>query len=318
MNLRSPSRPTSQQRGAALLVALAIIALASFIALQMTQRLELDIARTTNINRNFIASEYARGLEALARNLLRQDFIDSGQVDTLTETWAQPLPPLPVPGGTVTGVMTDLNGRFNVNWLVTDGQADESRVDMLRRLLVALELNDALADTITDWIDSDSIPRSNGAESAIYAERTPPYRSANRPMAHISELRLIAGVNDEIYRRLEPHLAAIPRNANLRRINVNTATPEVLMALDSSINRAQAERLTQNGSASFNTLEEFLNHPAMDGVVLPQAASLLSVTSSHFLARAVVVLDDIPRFYFILLERDGNSYHVLHRSYGSP
>lgn len=306
-----------RQKGAAILVALAIIAIASLIALQMTQRLELDIARSTNLNRNFIAAEYARGLESLARNQLRNDFASGSNVDHLGEAWANPLPPLPVPGGTVTGRLTDLSGKFNINWVVNNGQADENRVDMLRRLLITLELSEALADTITDWIDSDNLPRSNGAESSIYAERRPAYRSANRAISHITELRLIAGMDEESYQRLLPHVAALPPNANARRLNVNTASIETLMALDSGLTRERATRLHANGLASFSQLEAFLQHPAMDGIVLPAADTLLSVNSTHFLAHAVVVLDDIPRRYYILLERDGNSYHVLHRSYGT-
>ncbi|GAB4190261.1 MAG: type II secretion system minor pseudopilin GspK [Wenzhouxiangellaceae bacterium] len=327
-----------RQHGAALLVALMIIALASFIALQMIQRLELDLARSSAVSRNFSAAEYARGLEFMARRQLRDDETEQPRVDTWQDRWAAPLPALPVPGGAVSGRMIDLSGRFNLNsLLVNQGQIDETQVDMLRRLLRILNLEPALAERIADWLDSDSLPRPNGAEAAAYASLQPPYRPANRSLADISELRLISGIDDAVFRRLSPHVSTLPVAAgnavnpgqsanpiagntprNLTRINVNTATIEVLMALDPAISRDRAQRLHNNGSANYQTVDAFLNHPALTGLQLPQLRPLISVRSSHFLATAVVVLDQVPRRYDILLERSGNSYHVRQRRYGAP
>lgn len=318
MNIAQHTGPGRRQSGAALLIALVIIALASFIALQMTQRLELDIARTSTLNRNFAAAEYARGLEALARAQLRDDFINEPEVDRLSDPWATPLPPLPVPGGAVTGQLFDLSGRFNLNWLVQNGTADEARVDQLRRLLLALELDPGLADVITDWIDSDNTPRSNGAETAVYAERRPPYRPSNRAMNHVSELRLLARMDADSYARLAPHVSALPANANGRRLNVNTASVEVIMSLDSALSRDRALQLVGNGQANFGGIQQFIDHPAMTGIVIPNANNQLSVRSSHFLALAQVELDEVPRRYYIVLERDGSSLSVLQRSYGTP
>lgn len=315
--MKPPRKTPLSQTGAALLIALAIIALASFIALQMTQRLQLDLARTTTISRNTTADEYARGLEFMARRQLRDDLVNDPETDSWQDHWAQPLPPLPVPGGSVTGRLFDLSGRFNLNWLVNNGQVDGESLAMFQRLLATLALDANLADRVVDWLDSDPLPRGDGAEDSAYANQQPAYRSANQAFLHISELRLVAGVDNNVYQRLEPHVAALPANANGRRLNVNTASVEVLMALDPVLTRQRAQRLYENGQARHNSVGAFLQHPALSGLDLSHLQNRVDVRSSHFLAVAQVVIDHIPRRYFILLEREGNSYHVRYRGYGA-
>ncbi|AZV80601.1 hypothetical protein EBB79_21775 (plasmid) [Parasedimentitalea marina] len=42
---------------------------------------------------------------------------DTNSIDHLGESWAKPLPVLPLARGSVSGQITGLQGRFNVNWL---------------------------------------------------------------------------------------------------------------------------------------------------------------------------------------------------------
>ncbi len=305
------------QRGVALLVALLIAALAGVIALQITQRSELDLARSAALARSLTAGEYARGLEALARSRLRDDLLAGDDIDSADDPWGQPLPPLPVPGGAVSGAIVDLDGRFNVNsLLLPDGTPDPAAQALFERLLAGLDLEPAIAAQALDWIDADTIPGENGAEDAAYRGRTPPYLPANRPFSHSSELRLLAAMNEETWQRLEPHVTVLPANA--RRINVNTASLEVLTALDPAIDRERARMLYQNGHARYRTIADFLNAPALDGLALPDLAARIAVTSRYFLASAEVRLDRVPRRYFFLLAREGGRIDTLYRSQGRP
>jgi len=310
-------KPPASQRGVALLIALLIAALAGIIAVQITRRAELDLARSAALARGLTAGEYARGLEALARSRLRDDLLAGDDVDASDDPWGQPLPPLPVPGGAVSGAMIDLDGRFNANSLLhPDGTPDPEARALFERLLDILELEPAIAAQALDWIDADTISSENGAEDAAYRGRTPPYLPANRLFSHPSELRLLALMDEATWRQLEPHVTVLPANA--RRINVNTASLEVLMALDPALDRERARALYQNGHARYRTVADFLKAPALDGLALPELAARIAVTSRYFLASAEVRLDRTPRRYYFLLAREGGRIDTLYRSQGRP
>ena len=56
-----------------------------------------------------------------------------------------------------------------------------------------------LIDSFNDWIDTDDLPRSNGAETEdYYATLDNPYSAKNGPLDTVRELRLIRGFSDAI------------------------------------------------------------------------------------------------------------------------
>lgn len=315
-----------QQNGAAMLIVLLITALASVVALSITERLALDIARTETLQQGVRGNELSVGLEALASKLLEQAQ-NSEPFDHSESLWNNPLPGLPVPGGVVTGSVQSLDGRFNVNTLLTkEGVPDTEVLAQCERLLTALGLPISIADALMDWQDIDSSPRSQGAEDAVYTQRQPPYLAANRAFTHISELRLVAGINADVYQRLLPHMTVLPVNDSSRvdfgrRINVNLASIAVLQSLIPGITRQQAEVLHQQGLARFQATNDFLSDMAFANLNTAQRGLLesrISVSSQFFLARADVVLANKPRRYFALLQRVGNSYDVRYRSFATP
>jgi general secretion pathway protein K len=99
------------------------------------------------------------------------------------------------------------------------------------RQLVALAVSvgvgpgdaERIAAGLADWIDTDSIPAPLGGEDAAYSGREVATLPANRFVADISELRVVAGMNPAIYQRLKPWICALP-DAGLSPINVNTLT----------------------------------------------------------------------------------------------
>ena len=159
------------------------------------------------------------------------------QTDDFTEEWATPIPPIPLEdvGGEFEGTLEDLQGRFNLNSLVTYnnggvGEVDENAVKRLERLLEVLELEPKWAKLIADWIDSDNDPGfPDGAEDPVYTNLAPPYRTANMPITRASELLALPEFGADRYRKLAPYVTALPADA--RTINLCTASPELLDAL---------------------------------------------------------------------------------------
>lgn len=249
----SPAR----QRGIALITAVLVVSLAVIAATSVLDSGHFAIQRTATMLDSERAWGYAAGAEDWVRTVLDRDQKDN-HYDGLDEPWSEPQT-LPVENGAISGVIVDASARFNLNNLgVSDNQTPigtgEQKTTAYRQQLgifVRLIENidgarelitspDQLAESIRDWIDEDQIPTGNGREDSDYATLTPPRRAANRPMSSVTELRLIldamydARSDDarKVYKLLLPYVTALPVDG-VTPINVNTADPALLLALDS-------------------------------------------------------------------------------------
>ena len=216
-------------RGVALIIALVVVALATMLATRIGAQGALDQRRASTLLAQEQAFQVALGAEAWAIEILRDD-AERSQRDSLDESWATPLPPVPIDGGTVEGRLEDMQGRFNLNNLIkTDGTKNEATFAVFQRLLARLQLEPKWASLLVDWIDSDNVADGiDGAEDGFYTGLSPPYRPPNRPITSTSELLALPGFGPDRYRRLQPFVAALPVGTPL---NVCTAPGEVLDSL---------------------------------------------------------------------------------------
>ena len=287
-----------RQRGAALITAILVVALASAIAATLTWELFLDQRRALGRITVDHGLMYSLGAEAWASKVLRDDAEDN-QVDHPREAWALQITPLPIEGGQIQGRIEDLNGRFNLNNLVdAAGATDAVAVEGFRRLLQALELDTRLADRMADWIDRDPEPNfPDGAEDSEYLSRQPPFRAANRPVTSVSELLLVfPELGAEGYARLRPYVTALPRGT---RININTALPEVLLSTSEEFGFTEAERIfLDQPEGGWESLEQL-------GEMIPEEARGLLGTTSEWFRLSVRVDVGTQRF---------TMYSLLHRN----
>lgn len=303
-------------RGVALIVALLLVALGTLVVAALLEQNQLAVARTRNQLREQQAYAYARGLEAYAIEVLRRDQSSDPEKDTRGDIWANPMPPIDVPGGRLAGRIRDLNGCLNLNRLVNaSGAPVEAERGRVERLLRLLKLRPELVEAIIDWIDADNTPLPSGAEDASYLLLNPPYRAGNRPLRHISELRLVRGFDDAAFRLIEPHVCAAPAASNL---NVNTASELVLQSLVDGMSEASARRLYNSGRANFGNADDFRIALEQEGLLAPADINTLGFASQYFLAETMIELDDIPLNYFSVIQRQtGSSLRVVARSRGS-
>lgn len=290
------------QRGVALITALLIVAIATILAVGITTRAEVEYRRTETLLHGGQAMQYVRGSEEWVRQILRRDREESS-TDHLGEPWAVELPPLPVDGGVVVGRLEDLNARFNLANLVdANGQADEAAVRQFRRLLIVLGIADRVsADAVLDWIDPDAeVTLPDGAEDPHYLGLERPYRTPNRRLAAVSELRLVRGIGQEEFEILSPHVAALPvRTA----INVNTAGVPVLMSLGEHITESTAAMLIEaRGDLGFESMQHF--NDLLDGP--PTAGLGTGLRSDHFRLAVHAEIGSVNLTMYSLLQRAGN------------
>lgn len=304
----------NRRRGIALVMALLLVAIGTITIAALIDTSQLALARTRNQLREQQAYAYARGLEAWAIELLRRDRNEDPSRDSRQDLWAQGLPPMDIPGGKLAGRMRDLNGCFNLNSLLKNGLEDVLARRRFERLLGALQLDSSLSESVLDWIDADSTPRSRGAESLNYLLLDPPYRAANQAMVQVSELRLVRGVDARVYAALAPHVCALPTPSG---INVNTASIPVLMALADGLSESEARRIYNEGRANFASVDAFQAQLQQLGRSADGGLEGIAVTSHWFLAETMLELDSIPLNYFSLIERDPDRSRVRQRSRGS-
>ena len=299
----------SRQRGVALITALLVVSLVTVIAVTMATRQHIDVRLTGNLVHGEQAYAYALGAEAWARVILRRDDLQSDH-DSLDEDWATALPPLSVEGGQVSGKIEDLQGRFNLNNLIMqDGKVSEADVAYFRRLLELLNLEPSLTDALLDWIDADiNVRFPDGAEDENYLLGAIPYRTANRPLVSTSELRLVKGFDPNAIQLLTPYVTALPQRT---LINVNTASPVVLLAMHKDFTQSDVDALIAGrGETGYQTVPAFMGQNALAGRAL---AEPVVVKSNYFLVRADVIVGQGQTHLESLVERDKGKTRVLSR-----
>jgi len=300
-----------RQQGVALVTALLVVALATVAAVAMATRLNVDMRRTGNLIHGEQAYAYALAAESWAEVILRRDGQDS-TYDAMDEDWATALPPIPVEGGSVSGHISDLQGRFNVNNLLdANGMPNTRSIEYFKRLLNDLKLDPGLAAALLDWIDADiNATFPGGAEDDTYLLEDPPYRAANRRLVSISELRLVHGFTDEVMKVLAPHVTALP---DVTPINVNTATAKVLQALDENLTEQGVETvLADREQKHFETKQSFLVQDALAGLGI--AAGDVDVSSHWFLVLTDVSVGIGTAQLESVLERTANGLRVVSRT----
>jgi len=247
------------ERGIALLATMMGIALMTITVMEFTSSAMLGYRAAANQANELRAAYLARsgvnvGLALLAEHSRQQANQTDQPIEALNQEWSMPRPPIPVGGGTASVSIVDEERKLNINYLVNpDGSQNAQFEPVLERLFVTIGVSIDLISAIIDWLDPDSVQDGpTGAEADYYMRLFPPYAPRNGPMPSIGDLRMIRGVDDQIFMKLSRVLTvftstAAPTTDNvLPQVNMYTAPPEVLVALDPDL------------AASPSVLDQFL------------------------------------------------------------
>ena len=322
------AQTTPGQRGVALIIVLMAFALGSILASGMLTRQNVMIQRASGYLGQSEAQTLALGAEAFGRQILKRDIEEndqgsgqadqgqSGGVDHRNEQWARSAVALPVERGAIEAQINDLQGRLNLNSLVTeDNEVNELTRGRFERLFMALDIRTLNVETLIDWIDKDDERTGGaGAEDRDYSIRDPGYRAADRPFADVSELRLMQGMSAEAYEKLRPHVSALPTRDP--RVNVNLASPAVIRSLHERIAKGQGEAVVAAAEETpFETIEDFLARQEFAGLDLNGEG--LGVSTSYFeIASRVTVGDSVHRLVSRVQRNEDGDVLTLSRDTG--
>ncbi len=278
---------TLSMRGFALLTMLLVVALVSILLGGLIYQQGREVARTSVLLNQAQAMAVAGGLEAWVRKGLMLD-AEQGKLDTLQEQWAQPLPPVPFAGGTVSGRLEDGQSKINLNNLgLATGTQQKYWREVITRIFQAQSVPEALVDPLQDWVDKDETPLPQGAESDDYLLRQPAYRSGNQPLLVLQALHWIKGFTQQHITALQPVAVALPK---LTPVNINTASEAVLQGLAPWLDQPLAAQWVRaRETAPAKHVEDFWRFMAqasgqtLDEVKNALPAWALSVNSQYFI-----------------------------------
>lgn len=295
-----------RQRGAAVIVAMLIVALAAIAASQFSFRTNIQWRKLENAADLDQARWVLRAAEQWAAAVILDDGLQNS-VDHLGEAWAQDMPPVEAEGYRIAGRIADQDGRFNIDNLVRSGRVDTTQLTIFRRLLANLHLPPELADAVADWLDADDEPISQaGAENGYYRQLPEPVSAANRAIVNLNELLPVRGMNEKLLSQLRPYVTVLPA---FSRVNVNTAAPELLAALSDNLALEDAYALAaQRDKAYFRNLGDLRN-------ALGNRASLderqVAFSSQYFLVTAHARYGRIALGDQALFQRNGRNFPNL-------
>ena len=283
---RAPQR--MKQRGAALLLAMVLMTVVATLAAGMVWQQWRAIQVETAERGRTQAAWIVVGALDWARLVLREQKMSPV---ALSDAWAQPLAETRLstflaadrdntadsgPEAFVSGQIADAQARYNLRNLVDGaGKPLEAGLKVLERICQAAGLPTATAATIVQGL-------SAAASGKDAAAPVPPVR--------LDDLEWL-GLDVATIEALRPYVTLLPDPGVRTKINLNTASREVMAAVIDKMDLGAAERLVQarqrEAFVSLDKATEALGNAAIK--LLPDQ---LDVSSSYFEVRGRLRLED--------------------------
>ncbi|MSQ47840.1 MAG: general secretion pathway protein GspK [Deltaproteobacteria bacterium] len=302
------TRGRVRERGVALVTTLLAVTLLTIAVVEFAYSSQVDYHLAYNALRSLQASSLARSGVNLAIGVLQKDGGSVSNIDSLGDLWARPLPPLPVGEGMVLVRVTDEQGKLNLNALRTpSGTIDLAWRGVAERLFVIRGVDPALLEPILDWLDTDDAPEPHGAEREYYSQLTPPTAPRNAPFMTEGELGRVKGLTAQVRGRLSDVVTVLPTSP---RINVNTAPPEVLSALLSTVDQKLLDLfLTSRGETPVRGANDFQDRLGL--LRDSKAERMISVRSDFFTIVALATVEPVSQALTVRVKRQARTVTLI-------
>jgi len=158
----------------------------------------------------------------------------------------------------------DEESKININEIAKRaGAGDQNSRNVLMNLFLEADNAEEILDSVLDWVDEDSTPRAEGAETSDYETFGDfDYECKNGPLDSIEELLLIKGMTPAIFRTVKDRITVFGEG----KVNLNTAGREVMqcLGLHESLIDEIIREITGGGEepaeySYFNSVEEVKN-----------------------------------------------------------
>lgn len=304
-----------RQRGAALLLAMLTVTLVATLSAaalwQQWRSVEVESAERARVQSGWILN----GALDWARLILRED-ARTGGADHLAEPWAVGLQEArlstflsadatsvddPAQDAFLSGQITDLQGRLNVNNLIEDNKLSATAQQAFSRLFRLLGLPPSeLTLLTTQLLLAQKGNDGNGSSVGV------PLRPQR------VEQLIWLGLSPQTVALLRPYVTMLPERTTL---NVNTASAEALYAAIDGLNLADAQRLvTTRANSHYTSLGDAAK--VVPSVGDSGNSGQLSVSSRFFEVRGRLRIERSVVEEVSVVQRDGLTVRTLWREHG--
>lgn len=248
-----------------MLITIMIISLLVVVTTQFGQSMRREMVSAANIKDKTVLDAIAGSGVNIAFVLLDMDSKEN-TFDSYHDIWAKAVGrdfSSMFEQGKLNLAVSDLSGRLQVNSLVSaqeirkgvDAATAKKTQEILKRLLMSGHFGNideihamGIVDSLIDWIDKDDRESPYGAEDSYYRSLDHPYGCKNGPVSFIEELLLVKGITREILYGTKEHpgLAQFLTVHGIDgRININTADPVLLQAMDPQMTTELADSMVE-------------------------------------------------------------------------
>lgn len=285
-----------RQKGTILIIALLLIGLVEVVALGFVENHRIAMYFSRNYFSVNEGINLALGVEDWAKGQLLAIYTQKEFNDPFYY-----LPRTSVKGGYIEGVISDVQGKYNINNLRTNNY----RIGF-STMLSFLSLSDNAA--LQKIMISSVLPLKSDADATqmLYCS--------------VTELRALPGMTAKVFEVLLPHIFALPE---ITPININSADVVSLMILSSDLNEKVANEIIKARASNngFKSQSDFLALPIVKELASPIESQMITVKSNYFLSSATVHYHDIDLTLNSLLRvfQDQDRYKILveWRSFGT-
>lgn len=278
-------RTRARQRGVAVVTALLLTTLAVTIVASLFWQQQVQVRSMENQRLQLQTRWILRGALDWARLVLHTDGYHNQTATALDHVWNTPLAETRLDqyierermegeafDATLSGRIIDATSRYNLRSLAHEGLSTPEQVRVFGNLLQVLQMNPELAERAARAV----------ARSQVKVKDD----DAGSPMAltTVDDLLAVDGFTPVMVERLRPFVIVLPE---VTKVNVNTASPEVLAAVVGGSITTGTTLAAQRKTAYFRTLPEFESRAAGSTPV----AGTYDVRSDYFLVESRVKLD---------------------------
>ncbi|HBW47027.1 TPA: hypothetical protein DEF17_03735 [bacterium] len=306
MELSQLCNSSEKSKGAVLILALILSVLCAAIAVEIAYSVQIEgerVATQYSLEKAELLSQagYELAIEILKR--------DDGAIDSQNDLWNNPID-YSNENGAVRVQIFDESGKFPINSLTSsDGLLDIGWKGRFERLTSNLNMPEDLPDCVVDYIDPDDNMLIRGAEREYYERLEPPRLPANRRLMSLDELKFIKNLDDTSAQKLAGVTTLFPT-----RININSASPDVLSSLLPSITLDDANRISARRTITpFKNLSELNDIIKLSEDDFNELNGLASVSSTLFRIESTGRSGSSEIKIVTIVERQGADFVIKYR-----
>ncbi len=317
-----------KEDGAALIIAIIIVSILTFLIMDFNYSVRVNIRKSTNLRDETKAYWLAKGGINQALLLLKTT-IPSETYHHLDQPWAKAFR-IETEQGIIDVSIVDENSKINLNMIVTPSRSAKNIIYIPKFergfLLCGIPLE--RIPVIVDWIDSNNVPEYSGAENSYYMGLIPPYKCKNNFLDSLYELVLLKDFKIDDIAKLQDVFTVYPYKQGETYININTVQdPRIFQIISAGreyeIDSYLAEAIIRNRreNGPFRRKEEIKRvDEARMSKIYPGIFPLIDVKSRFFKIFSSAIIShegaNIPPVKLtlkVLVEIDGKGKVIVHR-----